>query len=1149
MYNITNIYKKYGLLLVACASISGLVAVCTNAYLKTDFNIQNQSATVALAQSSCFTEGEMTSIQSEKKSIEDSLYDQNTKLEAVETEIAQVSKEYKDISDEIETLRRNVVTEDILNKIKTNIDTLHNKLLTFNSDTVDSNTGVCSTPGYFDKNSCENASGPVGGSCTVPWNTDERSCVTDGYFEGGGCSASGYYDKASCENAGYSYSVITGRPTTGTCSGGDSYTDESSCVNAGYYTDSGCSDSAYYDKYSCVNAGYYQDDGTFVSNGNTWIDSTFVLSGYSWSQSFIEELTEVTIPFGYTWKEPQWVNAGYSWTYSSYAPYGYRWIEASERETKENVEASIESLSKEYTDKLTLRGEQMREISTKESNLSSLHATLKEVAGEKILIKENIVKLESRIRDIESRASKGLCQAFELSCGDSLDNDNDTKIDCSDSDCLLDSYCSNTTTGTTIGSSTEPSATTTPGTTGPAPVSSKPPVPSKPPFSSKFNGTFSTVVSLTNNILTVNSRDIVPAMKNIKVQSSASTTDPQTLLSRISTVKAMVNSNIDTIAKLKTALTQLQTENIQTGDIALKTETAKLVSAGNLLVDSLNSYHTTLLKFLTGTVPTSDLDVELNQRIADATAKGNSYRSLVTSTNTVLTAATKKAEAQALTQSSSSSGTIRASAITPRPGEVDVSVSIDKITVTFAQDIVAFNKATVVVKDSFGDTLRTVEMMGAKNTFVVEFIDPLKSGNIYTVSISGIFIQETTLSEQTWNQTWSFATEKKESLIGSIIDFIDDLLGLGNTSPTTEVCDDGKDNDNNGVADCSDKACEDHASCKKPVCGNRQVEEGEGCDDGNDISGDGCTNCHIDEQSDTCNDSDSDGYDDSDASKKCGCLDANADGKDDVDGTSCTGDEGGKTCLICQYEIDHIEGFENRFKNRCESRTATKKIIQKDSIYGDEVSQCPKNTTRYDFEIAGHSCAANFARLSGAMKKSLTTIRNNIYSLSPAERSAFESKTISINGLDNGCHSAGGLFSIGNNWYNSFNSFVKSVENQFFLNNVVVNLVGNQTYGYSGNDKTYTTNGRVKLSSFVQGSTRDVVTGEPSPGSADEIKVQYSTCPFEGEPCGAPVNNPHLIQERIVCGEVSKPRNFYCATDYRDDDSYTLYNGEWEEEK
>ena len=62
--------------------------------------------------------------------------------------------------------------------------------------------------------------------------------------------------------------------------------------------------------------------------------------------------------------------------------------------------------------------------------------------------------------------------------------------------------------------------------------------------------------------------------------------------------------------------------------------------------------------------------------------------------------------------------------------------------------------------------------------------------------------------------------------------------------PNGEVtCDDGLDNDCNGVADCDDANCAFDQACLSPnqVCGDGVVEGSETCDDGNTLDGDGCS--------------------------------------------------------------------------------------------------------------------------------------------------------------------------------------------------------------------------------------------------------------------------------------------------------------------
>lgn len=61
------------------------------------------------------------------------------------------------------------------------------------------------------------------------------------------------------------------------------------------------------------------------------------------------------------------------------------------------------------------------------------------------------------------------------------------------------------------------------------------------------------------------------------------------------------------------------------------------------------------------------------------------------------------------------------------------------------------------------------------------------------------------------------------------------------TEPTVETaCDDSVDNDLDGLVDCADNDCASAAVCTA-VCGDRVIDPGEECDDGNSIDGDGCT--------------------------------------------------------------------------------------------------------------------------------------------------------------------------------------------------------------------------------------------------------------------------------------------------------------------
>lgn len=56
-----------------------------------------------------------------------------------------------------------------------------------------------------------------------------------------------------------------------------------------------------------------------------------------------------------------------------------------------------------------------------------------------------------------------------------------------------------------------------------------------------------------------------------------------------------------------------------------------------------------------------------------------------------------------------------------------------------------------------------------------------------------------------------------------------------------EQCDDGEDNDGDGLADCDDADCVEDAFCLPAVCGDGRRTGGEPCDDGGRVDGDGCS--------------------------------------------------------------------------------------------------------------------------------------------------------------------------------------------------------------------------------------------------------------------------------------------------------------------
>ena len=150
------------------------------------------------------------------------------------------------------------------------------------------------------------------------------------------------------------------------------------------------------------------------------------------------------------------------------------------------------------------------------------------------------------------------------------------------------------------------------------------------------------------------------------------------------------------------------------------------------------------------------------------------------------------------------------------------------------------------------------------------------------------------------------------------------LGGLG-TILTAEVCDDGVDNDGDGLIDNADDDCH--------VCGDGDLDPAEECDDGNNVDGDGCDATCFDE----CDDSDADGVcDDVD---NCVGI-ANADQADaDADGV-------GDVCDNCPAtaNTDQADGDGDGFGDVCDNCVADANADQADADAdgaGDVCDSCP----------------------------------------------------------------------------------------------------------------------------------------------------------------------------------------------------------------
>lgn len=307
-------------------------------------------ASVGSGPNACYVQSDITTLENEKTSFETQLLAIDTRLITLESEIQETVNDYDTQTLELEKLKREIVSDDVLALRQEGIDIAQQKLTEVEQSPQGG--GVCSTDGYYDQASCENAGYFYGGSCTGGSGyNDQKSCEDAGYMYGGGCSNSAYYDQTSCINGGGTGYVDTysyGGYGTGYCSN-PSYTDQQSCINAGRYAEGSCSAPGYYDQQSCENAEYkyggyctggwmYPDQASCENAGSypgycsnsSYTDENSCLSAVcSYTPAYCSDGTSSTyeqcIENGSSWSEAQSTLCGNMWTPGA-ASYGYQWV-------------------------------------------------------------------------------------------------------------------------------------------------------------------------------------------------------------------------------------------------------------------------------------------------------------------------------------------------------------------------------------------------------------------------------------------------------------------------------------------------------------------------------------------------------------------------------------------------------------------------------------------------------------------------------------------------------------------------------------------------------------------------------------------------------------------------------------------------------
>ena len=298
----------------------------------------------------CYVQSDVTTLETNKSILENQLLITDTQLVTLESEIQETVNDYETQTTELEKLKREIISDDVLALRQEGINIAKQQLTEV--EQAPQSGGVCSTDGYYDQASCENAGYFSGAFCTGGSGyNDQQSCEDAGYSYGGGCSNSTYYDQTSCINGGGTGYVDTysyGGYGTGYCSN-PSYTDQQSCVNAGNYTSGSCSTPEYNDQQSCENAeytyggyctgGYMYPDQQSCENAGSYpsycsnvgyTDEISCLSAVcSYTPAYCSDGTSTTyeqcIENGFSWSDAQSTLCGNTWTAGA-TSYGYQWI-------------------------------------------------------------------------------------------------------------------------------------------------------------------------------------------------------------------------------------------------------------------------------------------------------------------------------------------------------------------------------------------------------------------------------------------------------------------------------------------------------------------------------------------------------------------------------------------------------------------------------------------------------------------------------------------------------------------------------------------------------------------------------------------------------------------------------------------------------